>query len=563
MVDKVLVIGNSVRNIVCSARMAEYTVYALDRFGDVDLQKCAHKSQIIGNNEKELVDIVGSFGEVDAIILGPGFENLNVGKTLNNPARIIKDASDKSKLPERFASLGIPHPKTEQADKAEGMEFPLMVKPKSGSGGMMNIIVRNESEMNDFKDKNESGDFIAQEFIEGISCSASLICTGDDSSVISLNEQLIGLPWLTRLPFAYCGNITPFHTKFKEEMIRYARQIAAEFMLKGSNGIDFIVNDKGVYVIEINPRFQGSLDTVELSTGINIFDAHIKSFDGVLPQRRDFRCFASKAIVFAEEEVVINENISDTLLEYMNKGEAVDIPVQGTVIRPDEPITTLLGNARTRAAVLDIVKKSSHRIKKIMGPSRKDINILNLKKSLNKALKIDEKKRAQNIKEIGFRCKKCAQCCSAQYGDNTVIVFPSEIRLISEKTGLQRDDFAMPAPSTDRDVKGNIHTFEWMLKKNRDCFFLENGMCKIYECRPHICRTYPFYLLDGELEVSDCDGIGEKINSKESLQLAQRIKKRYIMEIEEMISLLEKFNGFIPGGHGNLCVHDSEGEHWI
>ena len=85
MIKKVLIIGNSVRNIACSARKAGYIVYALDRFGDVDMQKCANKAQLLGNmSDDELQDMVESFGDVDAIILGPGFENLKLKNTLNN-----------------------------------------------------------------------------------------------------------------------------------------------------------------------------------------------------------------------------------------------------------------------------------------------------------------------------------------------------------------------------------------------------------------------------------------------------------------------------------------------
>ena len=196
-------------------------------------------------------------------------------------------------------------------------------------------------------------------------------------------------------------------------------------------------------------------------------------------------------------------------------------------------------------------------------PSQKIAQISNLKKALNKALAIDEKKLAGQIKEIGFKCNKCAQCCRPEFGDNTVIVFPSEIRSICGKTGLSPDDFDMPTPSQDRDAKGNIHTFEWVLKKNGDCIFLREGLCEIYECRPHICRTYPFFLLDGKLEVSECAGIGDNISTEESMKLAALLKQRYLVEIREAIALLEKFNGFIPGGSGNICVHDSEGEHWL
>ncbi len=186
-----------------------------------------------------------------------------------------------------------------------------------------------------------------------------------------------------------------------------------------------------------------------------------------------------------------------------------------------------------------------------------------LKKALSKAAMIDESAIADKIISIGYNCLLCAKCCMEDYGDNTVSVFPFEIRRISEKTGLKWEDIAVPAPSEDMDTAGNIHTFEWVLKKNGDCVFLDNGLCKIYECRPYICSTYPFYLLDGRLMVSECEGIGNAISDEDAMKMAALLKKRYISEIRESIALLEKFGGFKPGGRGNICVHDSKGEHWI
>ena len=363
-VMKVIVVGNSVRNIACSARRAGYTVYALDRFGDVDMQKCATDAQIIGNmDERELRRRIESFGSADAIVLGPGFEHLKFENALNNPEEIMEEAGNKSKLPKKLGSMGIPHPNTEPIDKADGMGFPLMVKPKSGSGGMKNIIVRNESEMFLFRKRLDSHEFIAQEFVEGIPCSSSVISTGDEAVVVAVNEQLIGIPWLTRLHFAYCGNITPFKTKFREEVDEYSKQIAIEFKLQGSNGIDFMMTDKGVKVIEINPRFQGSIDTVELSTGLNIFDAHIKSFSGELPELMGPRCFAAKNIIYTDKKLKINREISDMLVKYMNKGKAADIPRSGQEVHPDEPVMTILATASTRRMALYKVRRSARYIK--------------------------------------------------------------------------------------------------------------------------------------------------------------------------------------------------------
>ncbi len=192
-----------------------------------------------------------------------------------------------------------------------------------------------------------------------------------------------------------------------------------------------------------------------------------------------------------------------------------------------------------------------------------ETGIIQLKKALDDAIKIDERQIADKIKATGFRCKNCAQCCKAEYGDNTVSIFPFEIRRISEKTGLGYENIAIPAPSDDTDSEGNIHTFEWVLRRNNDCIFLKNNLCQVYECRPYICKTYPFYLLEGQLMICECIGLEGSISNDESQWLAVLLKERYIAEIKESILLLEKFNGFNPDDRGKICVHDGEGEHWV
>ena len=186
-----------------------------------------------------------------------------------------------------------------------------------------------------------------------------------------------------------------------------------------------------------------------------------------------------------------------------------------------------------------------------------------MKISLDEAIRIDESRIADEIISIGYKCQKCARCCMGNFGDNTVSIFPFEIKHISEKNGLKWNDIAVPTPSEDRDNAGNIHTFEWILKKNGDCTFLDKGLCKIYECRPYICRTYPFYLLDGCLMISECEGLGNTISDEDAIKMAKLLKERYLAEIRESIALLEKFRGFAPSGKGDICVHDSEGEHWL
>ncbi|GFO96498.1 hypothetical protein ig2599ANME_0687 [groundwater metagenome] len=363
---KILVIGNSTRSIVCSAKRAGYTVYALDNFCDVDMRNCADSAFLLGSaSEEKIYELAHSFGETDGVILCPGFERLKFKNILGNSTDVAEKVNDKLKLAKKLHSLGIPHPETEPLSKASGLRYPLMIKPGRGSGGIMNSVAGDEEELAAIQSRSEASEFIAQEFVEGIPCSASLIGTGDDACVIALNEQLIGMPGLTRLPFAYCGNVTPFVTDWKIEMIEYSEQIALEFGLMGSNGVDFIQTEKGIVVIEVNPRFQGSLDTIELSCGMNIFDAHVRSFSGELPEHMRHVRFAAKNIVYADRNITVGNRIFERLFKWMKVNRAADVPEKGWTVREDEPLTTLLETGRTREIALEKVERSAQYIKRM------------------------------------------------------------------------------------------------------------------------------------------------------------------------------------------------------
>lgn len=165
-----------------------------------------------------------------------------------------------------------------------------------------------------------------------------------------------------------------------------------------------------------------------------------------------------------------------------------------------------------------------------------------------------------------FSCSGCAKCCRAAFGDNTVTLFPDEIRVIMAATGLEWLDVAEPEEDGDTDGYGNSHAFEWALRKkpDGDCRFLEKGRCSIYESRPHICRTYPFYLDNNKVQGGECDGLGKgKMDNQDAGAMAKSLLDRHTKELEESIGLLEKLDMEAGRGHkGMVIVHDSEGT-WL
>ena len=356
-IRKILAIGYSVRHIVCSGWRAGYEMYAADAFGDVDTRSCAKRFFPLNPLQlhAQLEDLGEILKEMDGLIVASGFESADFGflteedtkKILGNVPSKMKEISNKAWLSARLDDLDIPHPLTYTgreiaADeaKAKHFEYPVVAKPSLGGGGTANSFCSNEKEL--IRRAHQLPDFVYQEYITGEHASVSLLSSDRKTISVSANEQLIGLDSLCASgPFVYCGNISPFVTKFSARMREIAEFLAEELRLLGSNGVDFVIADDGPYVIEVNPRFQGSLDTVELSTGLNLVDAQVNAVRGDLPERVEPRRYAAKAITFAKRE--------GTVIEEFEKGSGiVDIPEKGRILKPGEPIATGIGIGKSR-----------------------------------------------------------------------------------------------------------------------------------------------------------------------------------------------------------------------
>ena len=190
--------------------------------------------------------------------------------------------------------------------------------------------------------------------------------------------------------------------------------------------------------------------------------------------------------------------------------------------------------------------------------------IADLREDLRKAKAQSKADLAAEIRDMGFSCQGCGECCRGE--DNSVLVFPQEIRAIEEATGLSWAEVAEPPQEGEWDTEGYFHTLEWRLAKvGEACRFYQGKECAIYSVRPILCRTYPFYLDRGKLMASECRGLGKKIDVQEAERLAEMLIARQIIEVEEAIALLERYRDFPrgPPGERGIIVHDSEGEHEI
>jgi hypothetical protein len=346
---RILVIGINIRHIACSASRAGHEVFAVDCYEDLDLVRCASETARLQREsaEESLPEYIEKF-HPEAVVLGPGLEEARVKRVpvLNNPPEKTSQVSDKLWLARWLEKSGFPFIETyasaEEMHSAEDLRTPFIVKPRRGAGGVGCRRVEDPSDL-----LWEDG-LIAQQLIPGRAASVSVIGNGSGARALAVNEQLIGAPWTGARGFRYSGNITPLAPP-QCNIAGMAEEIVARLDLVGSNGVDFLLTASGPVVVEVNCRFQGSLDTVEMATGQNVFCAHLQSFQGRLPGRARARCFAGRAIIYATRDMEVNSDLS--------RSWTSDVPRPGSRIARDDPILSIQALGSDRDSVLARLKK--------------------------------------------------------------------------------------------------------------------------------------------------------------------------------------------------------------
>lgn len=354
---KVLIMGFNSRPIACSAKRAGYLVYAVDGFKDIDLERCTEGCLTFKGQPTEAIarEAIKKF-QFDFLVLGSGFEFFDLEiercKILGNPPRVTMKVSNKEWLAKKLMELDLDI-QTPRIYTADAIEFPAVLKPKKGGGGYLNILVKSKE---DLPPEDKLKEMLIQQYIPGKAASVSVLSTKEEALALGVNEQLLGLKWLNQSNvFGYCGNITPLKTKYKTELERIAENVVLELGLIGSNGVDFVIARNGVYLIEVNPRFQGSLDTVEIATGINMFEAHVKACRGELIAKPSMKQFGVKMIVYAALRTKIK-----TSLDFIG---IADIPQVGRIIDKGEPVATALGWGKTKMSAFEMARSRVEMIK--------------------------------------------------------------------------------------------------------------------------------------------------------------------------------------------------------
>lgn len=198
--------------------------------------------------KKYSVDVVIPMSEPELAEFRP-FSKLATGVTwIIAGERVVGAGLDKLETMRTLTGLGIPVPWTKPVSEGRPIEYPCILKNRSGSGSRAVFTVSNDEDV-DYLVKRYP-DAIFQELLEPadreVTCAVYRRRDGEVASLLMLRR-------LT-------GGFTGWAKVIKdEETARMCEIIAQGLDLRGSMNIQLRLTEKGPRVFEINPRFSSTV----------------------------------------------------------------------------------------------------------------------------------------------------------------------------------------------------------------------------------------------------------------------------------------------------------------
>ena len=272
-------------------KMGLYTV-GIDPCADATCKDCVDAFEVVlGQDYEGHCAVVEKYG-IDAIVTAATDKPLvmmaRIAEKYGFPFYSVETAkwsTDKFKMKERFELGGVPHAQgrlISKAEEAEGMVFPVIVKPRDNSGSRGVKLCRSKEEletsMNEALEVSKLDTVLVEEFIEGSEYSIEGLHHDGKSEVIQFTEKKT-----TEFPYnVELGHIQP--ANISEENQQMIREIvskigAALHFVNCPSHTELKINERGIFVIETSPRLGGDYITstlTPLSTGVNLEDELLK-----------------------------------------------------------------------------------------------------------------------------------------------------------------------------------------------------------------------------------------------------------------------------------------------
>lgn len=342
--DRLLLVGVSVRSLAQSAARGGYRTYCLDWFADTDTVACCEDCLVVGGtlgfDERRLraaMDRVAPRGKRNAVIYAGGFDSrpdlldeLADGRRLvgNDPETLRRVNRPRTFLG-LLDELAIPYPDTREDPPESGDWLRKQGFSEGGSG-----VRRHDRDAPPLPpDEHE----YFQRFIDSPPRSLLFLANRRAIEVVGFNRLLTSSHDPLH-PFRFAGAITdslisPEHTGAIEH---HALQLSRALNLVGLNSLDFLIDSGGCRILELNARPSATLALHDQAVPNGLVDAHLKSCRGTLPHPRPATNAPDRGFrtVFAPRPLAVPKRF-----EWPRW--TADRPRSGIEIGRDEPICTV------------------------------------------------------------------------------------------------------------------------------------------------------------------------------------------------------------------------------
>ena len=222
---------------------------------------------------------VVQFGGQTAIKLTESLMKMGV-KILGTKAEDVDAAEDRELFDEILEKTQIPRAAggtvftaEEAKEVANRLGYPVLVRPSYVLGGQGMKIAFNDEEIEEFigiiNRIAQDHPILVDKYLQGKEIEVDAVCDGTDILIPGIMEHIerTGIHSGDSISVYPAKSITEDN---KKTIVEYTEKLARALHVKGMINIQFIVNDEGVFIIEVNPRSSRTVPYISKVTGIPI-----------------------------------------------------------------------------------------------------------------------------------------------------------------------------------------------------------------------------------------------------------------------------------------------------
>lgn len=277
---RLVIAGASVRSAAQCAVRAGFQILAIDQFTDRDLAELgqvASLQAISTLGERVWQPWIGA-----PLLLCGGMENrlqeveelLHYGLIGCLSLEILRDLRRCDSWSRWAQSSGLQWPETiEGSATRPNRAYPWLVKSRASAGGLGVRFWHGES--------LASFEYL-QQWVEGESLGVTFWSDQQESRLVGCMASWSADAFEGPLPFIYRGSVGPIDLSDEESLhlVGFAERVRAETGLIGVWEADFVRNQHGWWLLEINPRWTSSMELLEVVHHQSLVEKHVATIAG-------------------------------------------------------------------------------------------------------------------------------------------------------------------------------------------------------------------------------------------------------------------------------------------